>query len=478
MQGEIIIEEGLNEINMAIYGVDTYNPLKTNSESVAELLSVIYDSLFDFDENLLPIPVLAEEVILTPDKLGVKIKLAKNVKWHSGIPFTADDVVYTINEIKNGGTLYSDNVKEIEIASVDAEGSLLLALREPVMNIEGLLSFPIIRNGSSAELDEKMDGTGAFYVAEQTAHDILLLPNKDKQSSVSAIRVQVLRSNTACLNAFEMREVDFVTSAVVDLGEKTPAGEISTHMYTSNQMTFLGFNCSLEKYIEPSLRLAVCNIINRENIIEKAVFDKATECRLPINPESSLYSISEGPELDIDGVMNKAGYTKNNGIYIDVNGAQVTISILVNIESVEKISAARLIINQLEKQGIKAELVEAEYEEYKRRISAGEYDTFVGEIKMRDNLDPSFLTSNGNMFRFSDSLVDEAVSEMKGSSTIDELKSKAADYERAFSLNPPFSPLYYRLRGVVYKKEISGITPPTFYNSLSGIEKLYFKAVS
>ncbi len=470
--GELIIKEGKNEINMAISGIDSYNPLKTKSRSVAEMLTLIYDPLFEFDESLTPVPCLAKEISVSADRLSATLTLQDNIKWHSGASFTAEDVVYTINRIKNGSSLYSDNVAEI-IRAEAIDNTVVLTLGEPVMNIEGLLSFPIVRNGLSDELLEEMDGTGAFYVAEKRVHDIKLLPNKEKDSSVSAVNVTVMRSDTACVNAFQMRETDFVSSAVLNLNEKTPAGEIETKLYTTNQMTFLGFNCLAQRYSEPSIRLAVTNMIDRAELCEKAVFSKATECKIPFNPKSSLYFLTDGPEMDVDGILEKAGYTKSGGKYLDQNGVELRISVLVNMENSEKLLAARLIKSQLEKNGIAVELQEVGYSEYKERISSGQYDTFIGEIKMRDNLDPSFLTKENNMFGYSDTALSEAIAKLKSA---EDTKSAVVDYERAFSLNPPFAPLYYRMEGVVYEASVSGITEPSFYNSLIGLEKVYFKS--
>ncbi len=472
--GEIVIGEGTNEISMAISNIDTYNPLKTQSKSVAEMLNLIYEPLFEFDDKLMPQGALAKDIVISEDRLFVKITLKENVTWHSGVPFSAYDVVYTINEIKNGGTTYSDNVAQIASAEVLEDGSVFLTLTEPVMNIEGLLSFPIIRDGSAAELDSKMDGTGAFYVSEQSVRNILLLPYGDRVSSVSAVKIAVMRSDTACVNAFELGDTDLVTSAVVNLNEKTPSGEIKTELYATNQMTFMGFNCSLEKYAEPSLRLAVSNMIDRKEIVEKTMLTKAVECTIPINPESDLYKSIVTIEFDTDGVMTKAGYTKTGGIYTDANGVEVSISILVNIESAEKLSVARNISDRLAKQGIKTVIEECEYEEYKRRIEAGEYDVFIGEMKMRDNSDPTFLTQEGNIFRYEDESLSAILYEMKICDNNDSLKSKINDYERTFTLNPPFVPLYFRMEGVVFKKDISGITSPNFYNNLKGLEKVYF----
>lgn len=475
--GELIIEEGASEVNLAVFDVDTLNPVRTKSQSVSEIMSLVYEPLFSFDEKLNPVPCLAKNVLVSPDGLTVKIELKTGVMWHSGVPFVADDVIYTVNEIKSGESLYKHNIKAISEMAVDTDGSVVMTLKEPVMNIEGLLSFPIIRNGSSAEISEMPDGTGAFSVNEKNATSIQLTANKYREkSSVSAVNVRIMRNAAACLNAFEANELDLITSAAVDLGEKTPAGDIEIHQYTSNRMTFLGFNCSLEKYQNPYLRLAMSGIIDREKIVEKALFGKGAVCRLPFNPSSIIYAETDGPEIDISGAFSKAGYTKINGMYLSESGEQVKADIIVSQDSARKVSVAQMLAEQLEAEGIDANVAILPYDDYLKRIDKKEYDMFVGEITMSDNLCPDFLTAEGNFFGYSDQQMSDAVYAMKCARG-DALKNAILDYERVFTVNPPFAPLYFSNDGVVYKKNVSGITEPDFYNCLTGLEKLYFKAV-
>ncbi len=475
--GELIIEEGKREINLAIFDVDTLNPIRTKSQSVSEMLSLVYEPLFSFDKELKPIPCLAKSAEVSADGMTVKITLSDGVMWQSGISLTAEDVVYTINQIKNGDSLYKHNVAYVASATADDDSSVLLSLYEPVMNIEGLLSFPIIRNGSVSELDDKPDGTGAFSVSDKNASLIKLVPNKHKgTSSLSAVNVSIMRSEAACLNAFEANEIDIITSAAVDLGEKTPAGEIQTYQYTSNRMTFLGFNCTLEKYQSPYLRLAVSSIIDRDKIVEKALFGKAAECKLPFNPESSFYKETEGPEIDISGTLSRAGYTKNDGVYLSESGEQAMVDILVSQDSARKISVAEMIAEQLKTEGIIANVTVLPYEDYKQRIEDKKYDVFIGEVTMLDNLCPDFLTDEGNFFGYFDQAMSDAVYAMKLAKA-DDIEAALLGYERVFTVNPPFAPLYYANDGVVYKKSLSGITEPNFYNNLCGLDKMYFKAV-
>lgn len=472
--GELIIEEGESEINLAMFDVDTLNPIRTKSQSVSEIMSLVYEPLFTFDEKLNPIPCLGELVSVSADGLTARLMLKKNVVWQSGMPFVADDVIYTINEIKNGESLYSHNVESISEATVDADGSIMLTFSKPNMNLEGLLSFPIIRNGSAAEIANNPDGTGVFSVVEKSATTIKMTADKTRaKGSVSAVNVDIMRSAIACLNAFETNKLDVITSAVVDLGEKTPAGEISTNLYTSNRMTFLGFNCTLEKYKTPYLRLAINEIVDRGEIAAKASYGLATECRLPFNPNSSIYKETEGPDIDVSGAMLKAGYTKTDGKYLAENGEQALVDIIVSEETAGKVAVAEMVAMQLEMDGIKANVSTLPFDEYKRRITAKNFDIFVGEVEMPDNLCPGFLTDEGNFFGYQDAQMSEAVYGMKLARG-DAMKEAVLNYERIFSVNPPLVPLFFTNEGVVYKKNLSGITVPIFYNNLKGLEKVYF----
>lgn len=56
----------------------------------------IYQSLMTYSLDLKPQPELAKSWTMSPDGLSYTFELQENVKWHDGKPFTADDVVFTV----------------------------------------------------------------------------------------------------------------------------------------------------------------------------------------------------------------------------------------------------------------------------------------------------------------------------------------------------------------------------------------------
>ena len=116
------------------------------------------------------------------------------------------------------------------------------------------------------------------------------------------------------------------------------------------------------------------------------------------------------------------------------------------------------------------------FEEYTSRIKSKNYDLFLGEVLMEDNLDPSMLTQSGNYFGCDMPELSEAAYAFRFCEDDKSLSDALLAYEQVFFSNPPFVPLYYSTDGVVYNQRLSGVEEPTFYNCLAGLEKWYFRA--
>lgn len=476
---KIIIESGKNEISLAIYSPDTLNPIRTLSDSVTEIMALVYEPLFEFTDDLIPVGCIAQKCVLSEDNTAASVFLNAEKRWHDGTPVTAYDIIYTINEIKRGKSLYKHNVEYIASAEAAADGSVYLTFYEPVMNLEGLLSFPVIKENSADTIAQNPMGTGKFKVQESGATRIIMSPSEENdESSVYKVSVSVKRNAQTCISAFETGELDAITSACVDLGEVTPGGSITFGNYTANFMTFLGFNCQKEIFNAPYVRLAIEEKMNRTDIVEKAAFSRGTQCKIPVNPQSKIYKEADLLEIDVEGAMNKAGFIYSDGSYKDENGNSLSLGILTTNENAQKVKVAEMIASQLTGFGIDAYTINVGFDEYTDRIKSGNFDMFVGEVEMKDNLDPGFLTSVGNYFGFRDDELDSKLMVMRSAKDTDTLYSAVGEYARVFCMNPPFVPLFYRVESVVYTDTLSGMGIPGFYNRLDGMEKWYFKADS
>ena len=66
---------------------------------VGQVTSKVFDGLLEYDFDLKPIPGLAQSWTVAPDGKTVTFKLAPNVKFHDGQPFTSADVQFTVMDV-------------------------------------------------------------------------------------------------------------------------------------------------------------------------------------------------------------------------------------------------------------------------------------------------------------------------------------------------------------------------------------------
>jgi peptide/nickel transport system substrate-binding protein len=78
----------------------TFNPITANETSSTDILRFMFGSLVNWDAvNLKPLPGLAESWSVEPDNMTWTFHLRKGVRWSDGHPLTADDVVFTVNDV-------------------------------------------------------------------------------------------------------------------------------------------------------------------------------------------------------------------------------------------------------------------------------------------------------------------------------------------------------------------------------------------
>ncbi len=79
-------------------GAQRINPLFARlNPADRDLASLIFEGLFAINDYGEAAPRLAAELVVSSDGLEYVVRLRDDVKWQDGLPFTADDVVYTLS---------------------------------------------------------------------------------------------------------------------------------------------------------------------------------------------------------------------------------------------------------------------------------------------------------------------------------------------------------------------------------------------
>lgn len=146
-------------LQIEIANLDTYYD---SAGSVSLLSKHIWDSLTYIDPETSELLPLLAKAISFPDATTMEITLRKDVKFHDGSAFDADDVIYTLNWIKNpnnGAKTFADRKWIGSIEKLDSHNIRIQMTAPTAMAQRFLTSFPIYPQGIY-----DANGTGAMNV--------------------------------------------------------------------------------------------------------------------------------------------------------------------------------------------------------------------------------------------------------------------------------------------------------------------------
>lgn len=165
--------------------VNSLDQHTSSTISTRNIAMNMFESLMTRDENMSPIPELAESVTEAPDLMSYTFKLRQGVKFHNGKEMTTDDVVASFDRYKKVGIDRSilDVVDKWE--APDKYTFILRMKKAQPTFIENLSSFsvPVViipkENADAPAMQLKPVGTGPFEFVEFVADSHVKLKRFD-----------------------------------------------------------------------------------------------------------------------------------------------------------------------------------------------------------------------------------------------------------------------------------------------------------
>ena len=164
-----------NYIHLTMLFPKTINPILNRDKSVGYIMNLIYDGLFEIDENYNVEPRLVETYTKSSDGKSINIKLKSDATWHNNKELTSSDVNFTVDLIKKiKDNPYSDLVGNIKSIQINDSKNFTINLNENDPFIIEKLTFPIVSKDklSSLKTDEvnkyknNLLGNGPYKIKE------------------------------------------------------------------------------------------------------------------------------------------------------------------------------------------------------------------------------------------------------------------------------------------------------------------------
>ena len=420
-----------NYIHLTMLFPKTINPILNRDKSVGYIMNLIYDGLFEIDENYNVEPRLVETYTKSSDGKSINIKLKSDATWHNNKDLTSSDVNFTVDLIKKiKDNPYSDLVGNIKSIQINDSKNFTINLNENDPFIIEKLTFPIVSKDklSSLKTDEvnkyknNLLGNGPYKIKEYVDRQYMILERNEKYfgdlpENRKEIFVKMVPDKESQTEMVLSLDSDIASVTLSELSKFEKKKEFNITNYEGRNYEMVIFNYDNEFLNDVNFRKAIISAIDRKQLLKEAYVDNATLSHFPLNTTSKYYnkdikdldynkenaikyltealkSVNESLESqkqtdaskqssqDLQGVIedNSTGISSNSELSrkdMKEMLKQIELNIVVSAENGERIKVANTIKQNLSSIGIKSVVKELNEKDLAKALNSKEYDLAV-----------------------------------------------------------------------------------------------------
>jgi len=358
------------------------NPLLASSNDAdSDLCELIYSGLLRYDLDRTLQPDLAESYSISDDGLTYRFVLRENVVWHDGQPFTANDVVFTIQSIQDTavGSPLRGNFVGVSVTAADdrtVELKLAQAYTPFIHNLTiGILPAHLWEaispeNIALAEQNLKPIGTGPMKFASFTKNrqgDIksyTVIGNPayyGRQAHLEEIRFRFYPDTISAIDAQQSNAADGISFVPKTMkAELERKDELVFQNLHLPQYTAVFFNQKNAVLKQLPVKQALALAIDKTAIINDVLEGEADVINGPIlpgfvgyNPELRRYDFDPAKAMQ---TLEDDGWKMDETAGVRVkNGSELRFT-LTTVDQDEPVAVANLLKDYWEKIGVGVEL--------------------------------------------------------------------------------------------------------------------------
>ncbi len=329
-------------ITEGIIGMPTLvNPVLAVSDADKDLVSLIYSGLVRRQSDGAYIPDLAESYTISPDGLNYTFIIKDDAKFHDGKKVTSDDIVFTINKIKDVAIKSPKRIgwDGINVEKID-DKTVVFKLKQPYISFLdnmtiGILPLHIWKNindslFSISPFNTKAIGSGPYKV-KSVSKNKDGIPEEYVLRNFSDFTLGVPNIKNITIKSFS-NEKDLV-QALLD-GNINQASGISPknaeiikkdsviHTASTPRIFGLFYNSANNKIFADSNVVNAFNYaLNRQGIVDQVLYGYGTPVNSPI-PETILKNDTNNTSTNDELVIKANELLDKNGWVLGDDGVR------------------------------------------------------------------------------------------------------------------------------------------------------------
>ena len=442
--------------------LDSLNPFMMESLVNASLVSLVYDSLFMLDGGFMPVPLIAADYTMTGAELHVQ--LDDSLVFSDASSLTAADVAYSFEKAKES-PLWKESLSSVVSCAPAGSFAVDFTLRSADVNAVNLLTFPVVRDGTAEDDTVMPIGSGRYYYTVEDGRALLRcnLRYGGGVPRIGSVRLREVTESATLMHILNIGGIDcFYTDLSDGVAKRSYAGSNEVYL---NELVFLGMNHANMNLANAEFRKALSLSVSRSAVAANAFVSHARAASTPFNTSWEMLSgFAEAGSGDAD---LSAADALLAGLGSGAGRSETHLLMLVNEEADAFVkSAANLIVEELSYVNVTVDLQTLSAGAFRLALMQGEFDLYIGDIKLTKNMDLSPFFSAYGAARWGIDLDAMSLDE-----TYFDYKSGAKELSTfldAFAEVMPFIPLVYRNGQFCYSRVIRSAIQSTedrlFYN--------------
>ncbi|WP_425954795.1 ABC transporter substrate-binding protein [Xylanimonas sp. McL0601] len=422
-------------------------------------------------------PWLAEKVTWNDDYTELRVTPRSGVKWNDGQDFTADDIVFTFNLIKNNKALDTGNLQLTDVAK-DGNDVVLKFAESKFVKQAQVLHIDIVPEHIWKDVKDpttftnagKPVGTGPYTLDSFTSQSVTMKARDDYwggKLAVPTLYYVSYNDNTALTTALANGEADWAQAFISNIKSAYLDKDADHNVFwAANTMSpdVLFVNTQRKPFNDLAFRKAVNMVIDRPSHTKIAredagpVLTSITGLPTPVG-EQYIAPEYQGKEfsIDVDGakkVLTDAGYTWAGGKLIDPSGAPVSFTLQVPQGWNDYVTGISLIADQVKKTlGADAKVDTPDVDTWWAAKRSGDFDAIMHWTDSgttpydlySDTMDGRWLKAGKdvdyNFGRFTDDKVTALLNTYATASSADERNAALVEIQKTFVEQVPVIPV-------------------------------------
>ncbi len=348
-------------------------PLLASDSASGEISGLIYNGLTKYDKNIKITGDLAESWDISSDVLKITFHLRKGVKWHDGVEFTAEDVLFTYKTVIDPKvpTPYSSNYGPVEKVEALDKYTLRVTYKEPYAPAleswgMGIIPKHILegKDITNEYYNRNLLGIGPYKLKEWVTGQKIVLEAFDDyfegKPKVDKYIARVISDTATMFLELKFGGIDFMGLTPPQF--KLQAGSnffnkyFQKFRYPAFGYTYLGYNLLDAKFSDKRIRQAITHSINKKDIIDGVLLGYGSPCTGPFPPESWAYN-SDVKDIEFNPekarmLFAQAGWKMGKNGLLEKDGRSFSFTVLVNQGNEARLKTAQIIKENLKKVGV------------------------------------------------------------------------------------------------------------------------------